>query len=123
LDLDLQREVYRPIARAGSVLFFLIDQLSSVNNMYQFALPMFNRLFQQNLQQKTAGDRDARITHLCTSLMLSVFHTTTRSLFKADRPMFAMHLIHCQQPDHFQPNEWEYFTGELVCCVVYVHTV
>lgn len=113
-DLDKQRNVYRPIAKAGSITYFLIAQLSAVNNMYQFSLPMFNRLFQQNLQRETDGQTEARIKSLIRSLTLSIFHYVTRSIFKADRSMFALHLIHCLHPEQFQRNEWEYLTGELV---------
>jgi dynein heavy chain 2 len=106
-DLDLQREVYRPIAATGSILYFLIAQLASVNNMYQFALPYFNLLFTNNLELQTAGGDEERIASLQHSLKLSLFATLTRSLFKDDRPMFALHLLHCLYPSEFQTNEWE----------------
>jgi dynein heavy chain 2 len=38
----------------------------------------------------------------------------SRSLFKADRLAFAMHLVHGMYPDSFAENEWEAFTGLLV---------
>jgi dynein heavy chain 2 len=40
-----------------------------------------------------------------------------RALFKSDRPMFALHLVKGMHPDHFQPREWEIFTGSLVASV------
>lgn len=49
--LDAQREVYRPIARAGSIIFFLIDSMQAVNHMYRFSLPSFLTLFNHNLEQ------------------------------------------------------------------------
>lgn len=114
-DLDRQREIYRPIAKTGSNLFFLISQLAAVNNMYMFCLPSFNRLFCLNLQTDTAGASDEeRIGSLSDDLVLAVFHYVSRSLFKADRLMFGLHMIHCMKPGLFQPNEWQFFTGELV---------
>lgn len=119
-NLDSQRDVYRPIARAGSILFFLIDALIAVNNMYDFSLPTFIRLFQLNLdsvgthQSSNAGDTRSHIKKLISSLKLRIFHYATRSLFKSDRLMFALHLIHCLHKRQFQPKEWEFFTGEPV---------
>jgi len=40
-----------------------------------------------------------------------------RALFKADRPMFALHLVKGMHLDHFQQREWEIFTGTLVASV------
>lgn len=115
VDLDQQREVYRPIARVGSVLYFLIAQLSAVNNMYQFSLPGFNALFSKNLKiQTNQMAADERIRVLCTQLKLMMFHYVTRSLFKADRLMFGIHLINKLHPKFFQKNEYEFFKGEIV---------
>lgn len=115
-NLDSQREVFRPIAHVGSILFFLISQLSSVNHMYEFSLPTFIRLFKQNLKagKTNNGDEVARVASLCESLKYLVFSFITRSLFKADRLMFALHLAHCLKPKNFGPNEWEFFTGQLI---------
>lgn len=111
-DLDRQREVYRPIAHTGSILYFLLTQLRSVNNMYEFSLPSFVKLFEANLAaDKEQGDRIGRLTK---SLKLRTFTYVTRSLFKDDRLMFGMHLVHCLHPQRFKENEWEFFTGELV---------
>jgi len=111
-DLDRQREVYRDIARTGSILFFLIAELKAVSHMYNFALPSFIRLFTENLADpQSASDR---IKSLIINLKLKVFRYVSRSLFKADRVMFGMHMIHSIQPDKFGSSEWEWLTGELV---------
>ena len=47
-------------------------------------------------------------------LKLRTFNYVSRSLFKSDRLMFGMHLVHCLHPDRFGDDEWEFFTGELV---------
>ena len=120
-DIDRQREVYRPIAAAGSRLFFLLSQLTAVNNMYDFSLPTFTSLFNANLRSQpqlteaAAGSEDgARIERMVDGLKLSVFGYVTRSLFKADRLMFALHLLHCLHPQQFAPREWEFFIDTLV---------
>jgi dynein heavy chain 2 len=43
-----------------------------------------------------------------------VFHYISRSLFKADRLTFGMHLVHGMYPKMFALNEWEAFVGLLV---------
>ena len=43
------RESYRPIGTRGSLIYFLIDQLSVIDHMYQYSLSAFNFIFQKAL--------------------------------------------------------------------------
>lgn len=122
-DLDRQREVYRPIAHVGSTLYFLVAQLAAVNNMYEFSLPSFIGLFRTNLQVKDvpavssssgASGESARVEGLSATLRLKIFTFITRSLFKNDRLMFALHFVHCLKPAMFADREWEFMTGQIV---------
>jgi dynein heavy chain len=44
-EIDATRELYRPVAFRGSILFFVIAQLNVVDPMYQYSLAWFNALF------------------------------------------------------------------------------
>jgi len=114
-----QADAYKPIAFTGSVLFFAIAQLTSVNNMYDFALPGFLTLFNTALSaadptRGQEGKEEKRVANLKEGLKMLVFRNVVRSLFKDDRLMFGMHLVHCLIPELWKPKEWEMFTGELV---------
>jgi dynein heavy chain 2 len=116
--LDEQREVYRPFALAGSKIYFLVKALQVVSNMYQFSLASFLGLFNSSLAaEMNARSIDDRLAMLCSDLEVRVLHFVGRALFKTDRPMFALHLVKGMHPDHFQPKEWEIFTGALVASV------
>jgi dynein heavy chain 2, cytosolic len=118
IKLDEQREVYRPFANAGSKLFFLVKSLQTVSHMYQFSLASFLGLFKQALaSEMDAKNTEDRIKILCADLEVKVLHFMGRALFKADRPMFGMHLVKGMHGEHFQPKEWEIFTGSLVASV------
>ena len=43
--IDETRGSYRPVAIRGSVLYFVVADLSLVNAMYQYSLEFFTRLF------------------------------------------------------------------------------
>lgn len=119
VKLDEQREVYRPFAVSGAKLFFLVKALNNVNHMYQFSLASFLTLFKQSLSSDTTSGAkmEERLEKLSADTEVRVLHFVGRALFKADRLMFAMHLVKGMHADHFQPKEWEIFTGELVASV------
>jgi len=50
--LDQQREVYRNFSVIGSNLFMVFGDLMKMNNMYQFSLASFIKLFNRALQTK-----------------------------------------------------------------------
>ena len=114
-SLDQERNSYLPLADYGSNLFFVISDLSKLNNMYRFSLASFLRLFQRALLNKQdSGSTELRMHALTSSLLLLVYEYICQSLFKADRLMFALHLVHGMQPKLFQEKEWAMFLGQLV---------
>jgi len=116
--LDQQREVYRSFAKTGSKLFFLVKSLQIVNPMYQFSLASILRLFKQALKaEMESRNVEERLTKLCVDIEVRVLYFVGRALFKADRLMFALHLIRGMHSEHFQPKEFEIFTGAYVASV------
>jgi dynein heavy chain 2 len=113
--LDREREVYRVFALAGSKLFFLVKGLQAICVMYKFSLASFLSLYKQTLAaEMKAGSTEERLHLLCENLEIKVLHFIGRALFKADRPMFALHLVRGMNESQLQPKEWEIFTGALV---------
>ncbi|XP_040902456.1 cytoplasmic dynein 2 heavy chain 1 [Toxotes jaculatrix] len=114
-SLDQERDAYLPLAESASKMYFVITDLSKINNMYRFSLASFLRLFQRALQaKKEAENTEARISALEASLKNMVYEYVCRSLFKADQLMFAMHFVKGMYPELFGENEWDVFTGAIV---------
>ncbi|XP_022324921.2 cytoplasmic dynein 2 heavy chain 1-like isoform X2 [Crassostrea virginica] len=114
-SLDQERNTYLPLAESGSRMYFVISDLAKINNMYRFSLASFLRIFQKALKAKQDGSgTDHRIKALTQRLQNLVYEQVCRSLFKADRLMFALHMVHGMKPELFDENEWEGFTGTLV---------
>ena len=118
--VDEQREVFRPFARDGSKMFFAIRTLQSCNHMYQFSLSAFLSLFRGTLKEPmdVKGDGESalkgRVSKLTPVLEKRVLYFVGRSLFKADRLMWGLHLVRSMYPHMYGENEWELFTGDIV---------
>ena len=51
LLISTTREIYRPVATRGSVLYFTIAQLASIDSMYQYSLQFFQKLYNTRIEQ------------------------------------------------------------------------
>ncbi|CAG6004611.1 unnamed protein product [Menidia menidia] len=114
-SLDQERDAYLPLAESASKMYFVITDMSKINNMYRFSLASFLRIFQRALQAKKEEDNtEARIAALQANLKNMVYEYVCRSLFKADQLMFSMHFVKGMYSELFQENEWEVFIGSIV---------
>uniref|UniRef100_A0AAY5F0X4 Cytoplasmic dynein 2 heavy chain 1 n=1 Tax=Electrophorus electricus TaxID=8005 RepID=A0AAY5F0X4_ELEEL len=115
MSLDQERDAYLPLAERASNMYFVITDLSRINNMYRFSLSAFLRIFHRALQTKQeSNSTEVRIAVLEASLKTMVYEYVCRSLFKADQLMFALHFVKGMHPELLQENEWDTFTGLIV---------
>jgi len=86
-----------------------------MNNMYQFSLASFIKLFTRSLETRPqANSTEEKLKYLSNSLIKLCFSEVGRSLFKADRLTYALHFVKGVYPSLFAKNEWEYCTGAVV---------
>ncbi len=73
--------------------------------MYRFSLAAFLFLFGRALKIRQDGaSTDHRIKSLNNTLQTLVYEYVCRSLFKADRLMFALHMVHGMYAEMFKEN-------------------
>ena len=87
------REIYRPIAERGALMFFLVNQLHVISHMYQFSLDTFNYMFVKAISKtKKADQLDERCRLLLATVTYTIFAYVTRGLFEKDRLIFSSQL-------------------------------
>ncbi|KDO33137.1 hypothetical protein SPRG_01949 [Saprolegnia parasitica CBS 223.65] len=90
------REVYRPIAEEGAMIFFIMVLLCQINPMYQYSLDAFLVFYYKAMDAvpHTASVTDAheRVALLRKSVLLTLFTMVSRGLFEEHKFLFLTQL-------------------------------
>ncbi|XP_056152705.1 dynein axonemal heavy chain 17-like [Lampris incognitus] len=83
------RESYRPVAVQAARLYFLLNDLNKINNIYQYSLKAFSIVFEAAIML-TVPDENVkqRVDNLIDEITYSLFLYTNRSLFGRDKLIF-----------------------------------
>jgi hypothetical protein len=57
IDINLAREIYRPVASEGAMLYFLLTMLCAIEHMYQYSLDSFVSYFYKSIERATPAEK------------------------------------------------------------------
>jgi dynein heavy chain len=109
--IDENRNMYRPVAFRGSVLYFCTVDLGGIDPMYQYSLQWYRNLFIQGIRlSATSDDINVRLQNLNEFFTYYVYVNICRSLFERHKLLFAFLLtINILKGDNkIDPIEWSF---------------
>jgi len=111
-EINATRELYRTIAKRGSVLYFVIASLSNIDPMYQYSLEFFIKLFKLRLEKAPNPPvLKERLQVLVADITESFFINICRGLFEKDKLLFSFLITIFIQIENKVANmkEWNFF--------------
>eukprot|EP00912_Choanoflagellata_sp_UC4_P002376 UC4_evm2s1496 len=91
IKISAAREEYRAVAARGSILYFLIVEMSLVSPMYQTALKQFLRVFDFSLKNsKPDAIQAKRIANIIEFLTYETFKYTQRGFYEEHKFLYTL---------------------------------
>lgn len=93
IEVERLRDTYRPAAACGSVLYFVLAELSMINPMYEFSLNSYLEVFNQSLERSaTSDDLTTRLNNIIDTLKYAVYNYGCTGLFEKHKLTFSLQL-------------------------------
>ncbi|XP_013399815.1 dynein heavy chain 10, axonemal-like [Lingula anatina] len=93
IDIDKLRDGYRPAAKRGAILFFILAEMASINTMYQYSLAAYLDVFQFSLK-KSLPDTilQKRLRNIMDTLTHNVYNYGCTGIFEKHKLLFSFQI-------------------------------
>ncbi|TWW56007.1 Dynein heavy chain 10, axonemal [Takifugu flavidus] len=93
VDIDTLRNRYRPAAKRGAILFFVLTEMALVNSMYQFSLASYLEVFDYSLRKSLPDPNlSQRLNNIMSTLTYSVYNYGCTGLFERHKLLFSFNM-------------------------------
>jgi dynein heavy chain len=106
------RELYRPVATRGSIIYFVIASLALVDPMYQYSLQFYQLLFNRRLNLSEKNDvLETRLKIIISDVTEAMYTNICRGLFEKDKLVYSFMIASniARQDGRLAPLEFKFW--------------
>ncbi|PVD32839.1 hypothetical protein C0Q70_08286 [Pomacea canaliculata] len=93
VDIEKTRDGYRPAAKRGAILFFVLAEMSLVNTMYQYSLASYLEVFQHSLKKSMPDSiLQKRLRNIMDTLTHNVYNYGCTGIFEKHKLLFSFQI-------------------------------
>ncbi|XP_064612357.1 LOW QUALITY PROTEIN: dynein axonemal heavy chain 10-like [Liolophura sinensis] len=93
IDIDKLRDGYRPAAKRGAILFFVLAEMSSINTMYQYSLSSYLEVFEFSLKKSLPDSiLQKRLKNIMDTLTHNVYNYGCTGIFEKHKLLFSFQI-------------------------------
>ncbi|KAH8088732.1 dynein light chain binding protein [Aureococcus anophagefferens] len=111
-EINEAREAYRTVATRGSIIYFVISDLGTIDPMYQYSLQYYQVIFNKCLQDAEASkDQEKRLGILIEYSTVVIYGNICRGLFEKDKVLYSALLAFSilRHASKIPGDEWNLF--------------
>lgn len=112
IEINEARSRYLPVATRGSLIYFVIADLSSIDPMYQYSLSYYATLFSKCvMDSQRSADLDIRLNNIIEYSTSTIYLNICRGLFEKDKLVFSSSICFAilRQLGDVSELEWQLF--------------
>ena len=103
---------YRPAAKRGAILFFVLSEMSTISSMYQYSLSAYLDVFEFSLR-KSMPDTilQKRLRNIMDTLTHNVYNYGCTGIFEKHKLLFSFQITIKLEQDqsHLRADELDFF--------------
>ena len=91
----MSRQEYRPVAKRGAILYFVISELSAINSMYEYSLGAFLQdVFGYSIRKSEPSfEIPVRLGNIITTLTYNLYAYVCMGIFEKHKLMLSFQMV------------------------------
>jgi dynein heavy chain len=96
--IEAARMEYEPAAKHGAILFFCMQKMNAVSDMYQYSLSSYLEVFKRaldlsNVKESTGENASSKVAAIIEKLTQNVYRYVTWGIFKNHRRIYTFQMV------------------------------
>ncbi|ELU10552.1 hypothetical protein CAPTEDRAFT_221643 [Capitella teleta] len=111
-EIEKNRDSYRPAAKRGAILFFVLAEMATINTMYQYSLAAYLDVFEFSLRKSMPDSIiQKRLKNIMDTLTHNIYNYGCTGIFEKHKLLFSFEITLKLEIDidHVRQDELDFF--------------